>query len=114
MSYPFPGNIRELRNLLERACILANDSEINWIDLPESGAGSTSGNSSVPSITTLSFPEEFHLRSALATWERTAIEQMLLKTKGAKAEAARRLGLSKSDLTYKLIKYGIATQVPAE
>jgi transcriptional regulator with GAF, ATPase, and Fis domain len=58
------------------------------------------------------FPEEFHLRSALAPWERTAIEQMLLKTKGAKAEAARRLGLS--NLTYKLIKYGIATQVPAE
>jgi two-component system response regulator HydG len=114
MSYPFPGNIRELRNLLERVCILANDSEIDWIDLPEPAAGSTSGNSSVPNITTLSFPEEFHLRSALATWERTAIEQMLLKTKGAKAEAARRLGLSKSDLTYKLIKYGIATQVPAE
>src|SRR6202166_5166327 len=90
MSYSFPGNIRELRNLLERACILANDSEIDWIDLPELAAGSTSGNSSVPSITTLSFPEEFHLRSALATWERTAIEQMLLKTKGAKAEAARR------------------------
>jgi DNA-binding NtrC family response regulator len=39
---------------------------------------------------------------------------MLLKTKGAKAEAARRLGLSKSDLTYKLIKYGIATQVPTQ
>ena len=114
MNYSFPGNIRELRNLLERACILANDSELDWIDLPEPAGGSTSGNSSVPSITTLSFPEEFHLRSALATWERTAIEQMLLKTKGAKAEAARRLGLSKSDLTYKLIKYGIAIPVPAE
>jgi DNA-binding NtrC family response regulator len=114
MNYSFPGNIRELRNLLERACILANDSEIDWIDLPEPATGSASGNSSVPNIATLSFPEEFHLRSALATWERTAIEQMLLKTKGAKAEAARRLGLSKSDLTYKLIKYGIATQVPAQ
>jgi DNA-binding NtrC family response regulator len=115
MSYPFPGNIRELRNLLERACILANDSEIDWIDLPEPAAqGSTAGNSSVPNITSLSFPEEFHLRSALAIWEQTAIEQMLLKTKGAKAEAARRLGLSKSDLTYKLIKYGIAAQVPTE
>jgi two-component system, NtrC family, response regulator HydG len=114
MTYSFPGNIRELRNLLERACILVNDAEIDWIDLPESVAGSPSGNSSVPNITALSLPEEFHLRSALATWERTAIEQMLLKTKGAKAEAARRLGLSKSDLTYKLIKYGIATPAPAE
>src|SRR5246127_763998 len=59
MSYPFPGNIRELRNLLERACILANDSEIDWIDLPEPAAGSASSNSSVPNITTLSLPEEF-------------------------------------------------------
>jgi DNA-binding NtrC family response regulator len=50
MSYSFPGNIREFRNLLERACILANDSEIDWIDLPEPAAGSTSGNSCVPNI----------------------------------------------------------------
>ncbi len=110
MTYSFPGNIRELRNLLERACILSNDSEIDWMDLPEPASASAS----VPSIAMLSLPGEFHLRSALATWERTVIEQMLLRTKGAKAEAARRLGLSKSDLTYKLVKYGIAAQVPAE
>jgi transcriptional regulator with GAF, ATPase, and Fis domain len=114
MTYSFPGNIRELRNLLERACILSNDSEIDWIDLPEPASASTSNSASVPSITTLSLPDEFHLRSALATWERTVIEQMLLRTKGAKAEAARRLGLSKSDLTYKLVKYGLTAQVPAE
>ena len=68
----------------------------------------------IPSITALSLPEEFHLRNALATWERSVIEQMLLKTKGAKAEAARRLGLSKSDLSYKLGKYGIVSPVGAE
>jgi DNA-binding NtrC family response regulator len=50
-------------------------------------------------------PDAFHLRSMLASWEQIAIEQMLLKTGGAKAEAARRLGLSKSDLTYKLAKF---------
>jgi DNA-binding NtrC family response regulator len=116
MSYSFPGNIRELRNLLERACILSNQSEIDWIDLPEPTAAqaATSRNDSVPSITALSLPEEFHLRSTLATWERSVIEQMLLKTKGAKAEAARRLGLSKSDLSYKLVKYGIGTPTSGE
>ena len=50
MSYPFPGNIRELRNLLERACILANDSEIDWIDLPEPAAGSASSEASTDSV----------------------------------------------------------------
>jgi two-component system, NtrC family, response regulator AtoC len=116
MSYAFPGNIRELRNLLERACILSSQPEIAWIDLPEPATvqATTSSNEIIPSITALSLPEEFHLRSALATWERSVIEQMLLKTKGAKAEAARRLGLSKSDLTYKLVKYGIMTQSAAE
>ena len=54
-----------------------------------------------------SLPEEFHLRSALASWERSIIEQTLTKTNGSKTEAARRLGLSKSDLSYKLSKYGL-------
>ena len=35
MSYSFPGNVRELRNLLERACILTSSPEILWFDLPE-------------------------------------------------------------------------------
>jgi DNA-binding NtrC family response regulator len=52
-------------------------------------------------------PEEFHLRSTLASWERRIIEQTLTKTNGSKTEAARRLGLSKSDLSYKLSKYGL-------
>jgi DNA-binding NtrC family response regulator len=116
MSYSFPGNIRELRNLLERACILSTQPEIDWIDLPEpaTAPATTLSTQIVPSITALSLPEEFHLRSALATWERSVIEQMLLKTKGAKAEAARRLGLSKSDLSYKLVKYGIGTPTSVE
>jgi DNA-binding NtrC family response regulator len=47
------------------------------------------------------------LRSTLASWERRIIEQTLAKTNGSKTEAARRLGLSKSDLSYKLSKYGL-------
>ena len=102
MSYEFPGNVRELRNLLERACILSNEQEIDWIDLPvQSGRPEQKQTGSL----TAAFPESFHLRSVLASWERVAIEQMLVRTGGVKAEAARRLGLSKSDLTYKLAKF---------
>ena len=97
-NYSFPGNIRELRNLLERACILTSNSEITSIDLPVASV----------TFTSHTFPSDFNLRKALADWEREAIVQMLGKTQGAKAEAARRLGLSKSDITYKLAKYGIS------
>ena len=97
-GYSFPGNIRELRNLLERACILTGDSEISSIDLP----------TTTTTLGSPTFPDDFNLRKMLADWERDAIVQMLGKTQGGKAEAARRLGLSKSDITYKLSKYGIA------
>lgn len=102
MRYSFPGNVRELRNLLERACILSNSQEIDWLDLPVEADSLKQAN--LDPLAPV-FPDAFHLRSVLASWEQIAIEQMLVKTGGAKAEAARRLGLSKSDLTYKLAKF---------
>ena len=54
-----------------------------------------------------SLPDTIHLREFLADAERTLIERALKETRGAQAEAARRLGLSRSDLSYKLAKYGI-------
>jgi DNA-binding NtrC family response regulator len=107
MSYSFPGNVRELRNLLERACILTSSPEILWFDLPEDLQDETDVESGLPVLNGMSLPEEFHLRSALASWERKIIEQTLMKTNGSKTEAARRLGLSKSDLSYKLSKYSL-------
>jgi len=50
-------------------------------------------------------PASFDMRSFLASVEKSLIERTLLATRGAQAEAARRLGLSRSDLSYKLLKY---------
>jgi DNA-binding NtrC family response regulator len=50
-------------------------------------------------------PPTFDLRNLLSTVEKTLIERTLQSTHGAQAEAARRLGLSRSDLSYKLLKY---------
>jgi len=107
-SYNYPGNIRELRNLLERACILNSDPEIRRIDLPEQTADEHDHMDWFPRIPDGAIPEQFELRAAIANWERSILEQILLKTRGSKSEAARRLGLSKSDLSYKLSKYGLA------
>ena len=105
MSYSFPGNIRELRNLLERACILTEETEILWADLPDQALNSDDVEMKLLSPMNGPLPDELPLRETLAVWERSILESMLAKTNGSKAEAARRLGLSKSDLSYKLSKY---------
>ena len=107
MHYRFPGNIRELRNLLERACILTRGDTIDSLDLPAPSRPVPPGPPTGGGM-----PAEFDLRGAMAQWERTAIERMLVSTHGAKAEAARRLGISKSDLTYKLAKYNLGAPAP--
>jgi DNA-binding NtrC family response regulator len=50
-------------------------------------------------------PDRLDLRALLAAVEKSVIEKTLQSTRGAQAEAARRLGLSRSDLSYKLSKY---------
>jgi transcriptional regulator with GAF, ATPase, and Fis domain len=52
-------------------------------------------------------PEVDDLRAFLTGVEKQIIQRVLKATGGAQAEAARRLGLSRSDLGYKLTKYGI-------
>ncbi len=110
-AYDFPGTIRELRNLIERACILSQAEEIGAEHFP--GALSSGEQSSDAAHATWldSLPLQMELRSFLADLEKTLIERALASTDGAQAEAARRLGLSRSDLAYKLAKYDI--KVPA-
>jgi DNA-binding NtrC family response regulator len=111
-AYEFPGNIRELRNLIERAVILSSGEEIGAEHFPlrpgasvSAGGGENGreGHMSFAWIETL--PATFDLRTFLSTVEKSLIERTLQSTRGAQAEAARRLGLSRSDLSYKLLKY---------
>lgn len=111
-SYEFPGNLRELRNLIERAVILSPGEEIEAEHFPirtgpqgtvEAHGNGREGETNLGWIETL--PASFDLRNLLSTVEKTVIERTLQSTRGAQAEAARRLGLSRSDLSYKLLKY---------
>jgi len=109
MSYSFPGNIRELRNLIERACILSRSTQIGLDSFPmtQDDAKPDSSDGGKPRHWIDCLPESVQLREFLAEAEKTLIERALKETQGAQAEAARRLGLSRSDLSYKLGKYGI-------
>ncbi len=104
MRYDFPGNVRELRNLIERACILANGIEITADDFLLQ-INETASSDAIPAIKNL--PETIELPKVIETIEKELIQKALMKADGIQAEAARNLGISRSDIAYKIKKYGL-------
>jgi DNA-binding NtrC family response regulator len=104
--YDFPGNIRELRNLIERALILSVGVEIGPDDFPLTPGGK-GGESDANMQWIEALPETIGLRDFLEEAEKKLIARALRGSGGVQAEAARRLQLSRSDLGYKLTKHGL-------
>lgn len=109
VDYSFPGNIRELRNLLERAHILGPREEISADELPVGSSDQFAPPSQKMEmrdwIRTL--PPNIDLRELLTAFEKALIGRALEQANGVQAEAARMLGLSRSDIGYKVAKYAI-------
>jgi DNA-binding NtrC family response regulator len=111
-NYAYPGNVRELRNLIERAYLLSAGEEILERDLPIAFApqgqllAKEEAQREAPSVPIVP-ADRFSLTAVLEQTEKALITHVLSATGGAQAEAARRMGLSRSVLAYKLNKYGI-------
>jgi len=103
LSYDFPGNIRELENILERALTLANEEVIyeEDLNLPALAVSNQATNGEFLSRNSLPLDEY------LADIERTEILKALKQTNGNKTKAAKNLGISFRAMRYKLDKLEI-------
>ncbi|HTE14205.1 MAG TPA: sigma-54 dependent transcriptional regulator [Burkholderiales bacterium] len=108
-AYDFPGNVRELENVLERALTLASGDEISSTDLQLSGAPAP-GNDAVADMdsSSLSLPEK------LENIERQAIMAALEKAHYNRTAAAKLLGLSFRALRYRMERLGIKDELDAK
>ena len=106
--YDFPGNVRELENILERAMTMCDGTEIHAADLqlPDNrGHERLDDLSSTAANTSLSDNES--LEEYLARVEESAIREALERTQQNKTAAAKLLGITFRALRYKLEKLGI-------
>jgi len=102
--------VRELKNLLERALILGQSPELQPEDFflrpPEVSAERTPEQFTIEALAA-QLPDQLNLRETMTRLERALIARSLDLAKGVQAEAARSLGISRSDLGYKVGKHGL-------
>ncbi len=102
LRYRWPGNIRELENLLERVTVLAEGPRIRLEDLPEE-IRHPAPSGSLPS----EVGDDLSVKRATAELERILIQRALERTGGNRTQAAELLELSPRALRYKIKDYGL-------
>ncbi len=100
LKYDYPGNVRELENIIERAVVVAREEVISLADLPfrELSKSGSEGRKET---------EEGLLRNSIEELERKLIREAMEKAGDHQTRAAELLGISERMLRYKLKKYGL-------
>ena len=103
LRYDYPGNVRELENIIERAVVLTRDDVIGSGDLPLM----------VQEPKMVELDGETSLTVAVEALERRMIREALARSDGVQTRAAELLGMSERALRYKLTKYGFREESSA-
>jgi len=106
LSYSFPGNVRELENLMERAALLAEKDTIEVSDLPDylQGDSKTTAIIEVPEM----IPDAgLDFNALIDAYETKLIQTALMQTNGNKKAAAALLQLNRTTLVEKIKKKGL-------
>ncbi len=97
-SYHWPGNIRELQNVVERAVLLADGARLAPVHLPREIVGEEN------------FGPTAKTESSLWGYEKALIVKALRENNWNQSKAARTLGISRDNLRYRVKKFGIEKQ----
>ncbi len=103
-AYPWPGNVRELQNVIERGVLFCPGTSLEAESLPDM-LHRVTGVGPAPEVPALELGRP--LPELLEEAEKELIRKALIQTRGVQAQAAELLGLSRSNLQYKLKKYGM-------
>jgi DNA-binding NtrC family response regulator len=113
LAYDWPGNVRELGHVIERAAAMCGGDVIDAPDLPAAVRAGGARAASATSATTAtsgddrSAYDDMPLREAVSALEKRLIERALDRAKHNRAEAARILGIARTQLYAKLEEHGI-------
>jgi len=100
VEYPWPGNVRELENVVERAMVLTDGSQLDVEQLPTLSAPASRTNGATS-------PLDLSVKRRTEELERVLIKEALERTRGNRTRAAKLLDLSHRALLYKIRDYGL-------
>jgi two-component system response regulator AtoC len=100
VEYPWPGNVRELENVVERAMVLTDGTQLGVEQLPTLAAPIARSDASTS-------PLDLSVKRRTEELERALIKEALERTRGNRTRAAKLLDLSHRALLYKIRDYGL-------
>jgi len=108
LAHDFPGNVRELENILERATIMETKNVISLDSLPPNVTKIVTSGQATEGISQESFPDEgVFLDTEMDRLEKSYLEKALEKSGGNRTEASKLLNISLRSIRYRMQKHGI-------